>query len=133
MQRRRAGRLSPGLRDAAQPRVVAQDEITRVQGQMLKRGIIAGKKQPVGYLAAQQLDAPDRGKFPTQAFVRRIDTFCKDQPDAIVLRRFEAISEHHQKAVAAIDCKAGKHPLHFGVQGSERFQNECVWDVQPVL
>lgn len=60
----------------------------------------------MAYLAAQQLDTPDRRKVSTQAAIRGIGPLRQDQPDAVILRGPDVVSEHHEQSIAAVNSES---------------------------
>lgn len=100
---------------------MAQDEIAGVQGQAFKLCVITGQKKPVADLGAQQFNAANRGEVPAEAFAPGVDAFRQNQPDAVIPRVFQVISEHHEQTVAVIDSESGEHPSNFRIQWSEGF------------
>ena len=119
-------RLPSRLRNAAQPWVVTQDQITCVKCFPFEIGTVTRNKKPVTDLAPQQLNRAKRWKIPAKTFVFGIDPFRKHEPDAVVLRRFGMISQHHEKSVAHIQSKSGEHSPYLGTQGSQRFHHKQV-------
>ncbi len=60
----------------------------------------------MAYLAVQQLDTSDRRKVPTQVFVRGIGALRQDQPDAVIPRRPDVVSEYHEQSIAAVNSES---------------------------
>ena len=54
------------------------------------------------------MNLAQRRKIPAQTLIRRVCALRKDEPDAIVLRRFFAFPQNHQQAVTAVHSETGK-------------------------
>lgn len=80
----------------------------------------------MGDFVAQQFDAAERGKLPAEGGIGGVDCFCEDEPDAVVLRRFEAVAEHADDAVAEVDGESGEHGPDLGLEGREGVQNKSM-------
>ena len=116
--------LTPGFGDAAEARIVTQEEIAGVEGLGFEIGSVDGNEEPVADHAAQKLDGAEGREIAAEGSIGGIRGLRKYKPKAIVARRFGVIAQHADEAVAAIDSEAGKHATHFGVQGRERIEDE---------
>jgi len=77
-------------------------------------------------LLSQELDRTERRELTVKLWIRRVRAVRKNQPKAVVPRGFGMIAEHANYTVAQIDAKTRKNATHLGVQGCERFHDECM-------
>jgi hypothetical protein len=109
---------------------MAQQKIARMKRLHLEAGTVTRDDEPMDDLISQELDWTDRREFAAKFWIGGLRALRKNEPNAVVSRRFGMIPEHTDYAIAQVDGKTGKHAAHFGAQGGERFQNERVRSLQ---
>lgn len=95
--------LPPGCRDSTEPRITPQQEIAGVKGLAFEGGAVARNKKPMADLACQKLDGTERREFAAEDWICGIDRLRKNEPNAVVTRRFGVIAKHTHNAVADVD------------------------------
>jgi hypothetical protein len=103
---------------------MTQQNIARMKGLCLEAGTVTRDDEPMADLISQQLDRADGRKLTAKFWICGVSAVRKNQPNAVILRRFGMISEHANDAVAQVDGITGKHATHLGVQGHQRVQNK---------
>lgn len=76
-----------------------------MKGLSLKRWTIAWNQEPVADLASQKLDRTQRREFAAEGWIRGVGRIRKNEPNAVVARRFGVIAKHTHNAVANVDGK----------------------------
>ncbi|HUN85336.1 MAG TPA: hypothetical protein VMU48_13210 [Terracidiphilus sp.] len=67
-------------------------------------------------LAAEQINRPERWELSADGGIVRIGGFGKDEPDTVVFRLFQAVTQHDHDFVPRIDCKTRKHGSNFRLE-----------------
>ena len=116
----------PRLWDTAKSRIVLKEKVARVESFRLEGRAVSWDEPPMTNLATKQIDKPERWEFPADVSAVYFRRLGKDEPYAVVFRKFRAISQHRHDLVTHIDRKTRKHGSHFRLEGSERFKNEWV-------
>jgi hypothetical protein len=84
---------------------MTQKKIAGVKGLSFEGQPVAWNEKPVADLACQKLDRTERREFAAEGWICGVDGFRKNEPNAVVARRFGVIAEHTHDAVADVDSK----------------------------
>lgn len=82
-----------------------QQQIAGVKGLSFEGGAVAWNEKPVADLACQKLDGTERREFAAKGWISGVDGIRKNEPNAVVARRFGVIAEHTHNAVADVDSE----------------------------
>ena len=82
---------------------MTHQEIAGVKSLRFERRAVAWNEQPVADLACQKLDRTERRKFAAEGCICRVDGLRKNEPHAVIARRFGVIAEHAHNAVAEVN------------------------------
>jgi hypothetical protein len=118
--------LASRLRNTAQPNIVAQQQIARMQRLLFKIRTVTGNDKPMPDLVSEQFNSTERRELPAESLIGWIGGFRKNEPDAIVSGGLGSISQHQDEPVAQVDCETGEHPAHLRVEGRKRLHNERI-------
>jgi hypothetical protein len=94
---------------------MTQQKIASMKCLRLEAGAVTGDEEPMADLASQEFDRTDGGKLTAKFWIHGVRAFRKNQPNAVVTRRFGMIAEHAKYSVAQVDRKPGKHATHLWV------------------
>ena len=105
---------------------MAQQKIAGVKCFCLEAGAVARDEEPMADHVSQKLDGAEGREFAAELRIFWVCGLRKNEPNAVVARRFGGIPEHTNQVVAEVDGEAREHAAHLGVQWHERIQNERI-------
>ena len=82
---------------------MTEQQIAGVKCLGFECGAVTWNQKPVADLACQKLYGTERREFATEGSIRGVDGLRKNQPNAVVARRFGVIAQHTHNAVADVD------------------------------
>jgi len=105
---------------------MGEEEVAGVLGFLFEVGAVAGDKEPVLNLAAQELYRAEGREIFFQGLSGGVGGLRQDDPEAVVLGGFWAFAEPEDEFVLGVDGVGAEHGPDFGVERGESFEDEGV-------